>query len=94
MYCVCIFQIPIILVSFLYKDSDDLNFLFRTKIDWNLPPCQNADSAIKEIANIYLEGDKDRNLPRHAVPILGDRAKFKREGNVMHEASPARRCTA
>ena len=57
--------------------------LFRTKIDWCLPPCQNADCAVKEIANIYLEGDKDHKLSRHTAPILGDRAKFRRESKVM-----------
>ncbi len=58
-------------------------FLFRTNIDWCLPPCQLATRAIKEISEIYLEGDKQSNLPKHAVPILGDRAKYKRESKDM-----------
>lgn len=57
--------------------------LFRTKIDWSLPPCESAGRAIKGIARLYLEGDKDSKLRKHAPPILGDRAKFKREGKVM-----------
>lgn len=44
---------------------------------------QKADRAVREIAKIYLDGDKQAKLPKHSFPILGDRAKYKREGKVM-----------
>ncbi len=48
-----------------------------------MPPVLQGTQAIKEIAQIYLDGDKDSSLPKHALPILGDRAKFAKEGKVL-----------
>jgi hypothetical protein len=39
--------------------------------------------AIKDVAEMYLNGNKKASLPKHSLPILGDRAKFSREGKVM-----------
>ena len=48
-----------------------------------MPPVLQGTRAIKEIAQIYLNGDKDNGLPKHVSPILGQRAKFAKEGKVL-----------
>ena len=48
-----------------------------------MPPILQANRAIKEVAEIYLNGNQKALLPKHSLPILGDRAKFTREGKVM-----------
>ena len=58
-------------------------FDFRTKLDWSLPKIPQANRAVKEIANIYLEGAAEHDLPKHAVPILGDRARYRMESKVI-----------
>ena len=48
-----------------------------------MPPILQANRAIKEVAEIYLNGNQKASLPKHSLPILGDRAKFTREEKVM-----------
>ena len=48
-----------------------------------MPPVLQGTQAIKEIAQIYLDGDKETSLPKHALPILGGHAKFAKEGKVL-----------
>lgn len=48
-----------------------------------MPPILQANRAIKEVAEIFLNGNQKASLPKHSLPILGDRAKFIREGKVM-----------
>lgn len=48
-----------------------------------MPPVLQARRAIKEAADIYLNGDKQALLPKHSLPILGDGAKYSREGKVL-----------
>lgn len=60
------------------------NKLFlRTKLDWCMPPIIRANRATKEIAQLYLNGDKEALLLKHLLPILGDRAKYSKEGKVL-----------
>ena len=48
-----------------------------------MPPVLQATRAVKEIAKIYVNEDKDASLPKHALPILGDRAAYAKEGKVL-----------
>ena len=48
-----------------------------------MPPVLQGTRAVKEIAQRYLDGDKEASLPKHALSILGDRAKFVKEGKVL-----------
>ena len=48
-----------------------------------MPPIMQTKRATKEIAQLYLNGDKDALLPKHSLPILGDRAKYSKEGKVL-----------
>jgi hypothetical protein len=48
--------------------------VFRTKIDWCFPPVIQLDTAITEIAKIYIDGDKQLKLKSHMCPVLGERA--------------------
>ena len=49
----------------------------RSKIDWCLPPVLQCDSALKEIAQLYVEGDKTRGLKKHYVPVYSDKRSTK-----------------
>ena len=48
-----------------------------------MPSCPQSGRVVKEILEIYLNGNKDHAISSHAVPVLGDRAKYVREGKVM-----------
>ena len=48
-----------------------------------MPPAPQGTRAIKEIAQIYLDEDKDNGLSKQVLPILGDCAKFAKEGKVF-----------
>ena len=48
-----------------------------------MPPILQANHAIKEVVDMYLNVNQKASLPKHSLPILGDRAKFTREGKVM-----------
>jgi hypothetical protein len=60
-----------------------ISFSFRTKLDWSMPPIMQCGRAVKEIAEMFINGDKELFLPKHAIPILGDRAKYSQESKVM-----------
>ena len=38
---------------------------FRTKIDWLMPTVIKADKLVNGIAQLYHDGDKSHNLPKH-----------------------------
>ena len=59
------------------------HYIFRTKIDWCFPHVIQMDSAVKEIAKIYIQGDKKRKLKSHKCPILGDRATSYTNSKVV-----------
>ena len=56
---------------------------FRTKLGWFMPPVLEATRAVKEIAKIYVNGDKGASFLNHALPIVGDRAAYTKEGKVL-----------
>ena len=41
----------------------------RAKVDWSLPSVIQCDSALNGMAKLYINGDKDRGLKRHHVPV-------------------------
>ena len=58
------------------KTEFRLSLVFRTKLDCSLPSILQSTRAVKEIAELYLNGDESSNLPKHAIPTLGDCAKY------------------
>jgi hypothetical protein len=48
-----------------------------------MPPILECDRAVKEIAEIFIKGDKELSLPKHATPTLGSRAKYSQESKVL-----------
>ena len=52
-------------------------------MDWCLPSVSQLGTAVAEIAQIYINGDQEQSIPKHSLPILGDRAKYGNEGKVM-----------
>ena len=49
----------------------------QSKIDWCLPPVLQCDSVLKEMAQLYVEGDKARGLKKHYVPVYSDKRSTK-----------------
>ena len=45
----------------------------RTNVDWCFPnmPVQ-CEETVKDVATLYLDGDKDAGLPRHRMPVFLD----------------------
>ena len=50
----------------------------RSKIDWCLPPVMQCDSALTEMAHLYIEGDRKRGLKKHYVPVYRDNRSVKK----------------
>ena len=44
----------------------------RTNIDWCFPLPLNCEETIKEVAQLYLDGDKETGLAPHRVPVFLD----------------------
>lgn len=42
----------------------------HAKVDWCLPPVVQCESALAEMACMYLDGDKELGLKRHHLPIM------------------------
>jgi hypothetical protein len=60
------------------EGKQSLNVLaLRSKIDWCLPPVLQCDSALTEMAHMYIEGDKKRGLKKHYVPVYRDKRSIK-----------------
>ena len=55
-----------------------LNFPIWTKINWCMPITLTADRAVKEIADIYIKGDKDKGLRAHILPVIQSAAPRNR----------------
>ena len=50
---------------------EQIQFNFcRTKINWCMPTALTADRAVKEIAEIYIEGDKNKGMRAHILPVI------------------------
>ena len=62
------------IIRFIYETCGFA--FFRTKIDWLCPDVQQADKIVTGAANIYLDGEKARKLPKHRWPVLGAKATF------------------
>ena len=45
----------------------------RTNIDWCFPMANQCEETVKEVAALYLEGDKTFGLKKHQVPIFVDK---------------------
>ncbi len=53
----------------------------RAKVDWCFPNAIICEKALKEMAQIYIEGDKTMNLKRHYVPIHCDKRSKQKHSN-------------
>ena len=58
-------------------------YICRTKIDWCFPHVIQLDSAGKETAEIYIQGDKKRKLKSHKCLVLGVRVASYKNGKVV-----------
>ncbi|CAB3982578.1 Hypothetical predicted protein [Paramuricea clavata] len=53
------------------------NLSLRTKLDWSLPGPLQADRMVKEVAPLYLDGNKKKGLKPHWLPVIGDKCNYK-----------------
>ena len=44
----------------------------RTNVDWCFPMPVQCEETVKDVASLYLHGDKDAGLPRHRMPVFLD----------------------
>ena len=50
----------------------------RVKIDWCLPSVIQCESALTEIAKLYINGGKELGLSRHHIPLYRDRRSWQK----------------
>ena len=55
----------------------------RAKIDWCLPSVIQCESALTEIAKLYINGDKELGLSRHYVPLYRDQRSWQKHQGEM-----------
>ena len=44
----------------------------RTNVDCCFPMPIQCEETIKDVASLYLDGEKDAGLPRHRIPVFLD----------------------
>lgn len=49
----------------------------RSIIDWCLPAVLQCERRIKEIAKIFIEGDRKKGLKKHQIPVYQNRQTMK-----------------
>ena len=55
----------------------------RAKIDWCLPSVIQCESALAEIAKLYINGDKELGLSRHYIPLYRGRRSWQKHQGEM-----------
>lgn len=55
----------------------------RAKVDWSLPSVLQCDAALNEMAKLYINGDKERGLSRHMIPVFRDRRAWQKHEGEM-----------
>ena len=64
------------------------------KIDWCLPSVIQCESALTEIAKLYINGDKELGLARHFIPLYKDQRSWQKHqgemSKVLNRISSAR----
>ena len=50
----------------------------RAKIDWCLPPVIQCESALMEIAKLYINGDKELGFTQHFIPLYKDQRSWQK----------------
>ena len=58
--------------------QNNKNLSLRTKLDWSLPNILQSERMIKEVAHLYLHGDKNKGLKKHSIPVIGDKNPYRR----------------
>ena len=56
------------------KEGGQLNdtLVERTNVDWCFLVPVQSEETVKDVATLYLDGDKDARLPRHRMPAFLD----------------------
>eukprot|EP00112_Aurelia_sp_Birch-Aquarium-sp1_P015931 Seg357.1 transcript_id=Seg357.1/GoldUCD/mRNA.D3Y31 product="hypothetical protein" protein_id=Seg357.1/GoldUCD/D3Y31 len=54
------------------------NLSLRAKLDWSLPNILYSEKMVEKVAALYLNGNREKGLKKHALPIIGDRNPYKR----------------
>ena len=72
------------------QDSDTL--VGRTNLDWCFPKSTHCEETIKEIAKLYIKGDKEFDLKPHQIPVFVDErgraiSKYSQGGKVLDRLS-------
>ena len=65
----------------------------RTNVDWSFPMPIQCLEAIKDVALLYLDGDKETGIPRHQPPVFLDE-RGRTFGKYMHGSKVLDRLSA
>ena len=72
------------------QDNETLEL--RTNLDWCFPKSTHCEETLKEIAHLYINGNKEFDLKPHQIPIFLDErgralAKYRDGGKVLDRLS-------
>ena len=56
--------------------------VLRSKVDWSLPTVLQCESALDGIADLYINGDKERGLKRHYLPVYKDQRSMRKSNEL------------
>lgn len=54
----------------------------RAKVDWSLPSVLQCEAALDGIADLYINGDKERGLKRHYLPVYKDQRSMRKSSEL------------
>ena len=55
----------------MHGGQDPKTLALRSKLEWSLLPIMQAGKVVSKTAQIYIDGDKKRNLKSHRWPTIG-----------------------
>lgn len=54
----------------------------RAKVDWRLPAVVSCQRAVKEMATMHIDGDKEHNRKKHRIPVFRDPRSIRKNDGM------------
>ena len=64
----------------------------RAFVDLSLPKPASCPDKIRHIAQLYMDGDRERHMPRHRIPIFKDERASKYRVSKVFDRNETPRC--
>ena len=55
----------------MHGGQDTKTLAVRSKLEWSFPSIIQAERLVSKTEQVYIDGDKERNLKSHRWPTIG-----------------------